>query len=207
MKKLLLIALVLLACVLTVTSCGTSPAKTTPNENGNTTPNQNQTATPDTTSSEPNSTPAEALTYEYKESENGYYVAGIGSNQSTHIIIPDTHEGKPVIGIGYKAFMSCYDLESITLPNSITTISDQAFRDCYNLKNINLPESITQIGEAAFESCSGIKDIVIPKNVTKIAPNTFCNCHDLESITLPEGLKSIGMQAFFECTECGKYYS
>ena len=51
---------------------------------------------------------------------------------SGKVVIPKnvTYEGKEysVESIGEKAFTYCYDLTSITIPNSVTSIGDYAFR-------------------------------------------------------------------------------
>ena len=45
------------------------------------------------------------------------------------------------------------DVESVSIPNSVTSIGNQAFSNCYHLVEINIPNSITSIGEAAFNNC------------------------------------------------------
>lgn len=42
------------------------------------------------------------------------------------------------------------NLESITIPDSVTKIRGGAFRFCANLKNIILPDSVKRIGLNAF---------------------------------------------------------
>ena len=43
------------------------------------------------------------------------------------LIIPDTIDGFPVTSIGYGAFWGCSGLTSVTIPNSVTSMSDYAF--------------------------------------------------------------------------------
>lgn len=52
-----------------------------------------------------------------------------------------------------RAFQACIALESITLPNSLTSTSGYMFNGCTSLTNITLPESITRIGDYTFENC------------------------------------------------------
>jgi hypothetical protein len=42
-------------------------------------------------------------------------------------------------------------LNSITLPESLTTIGDEAFAWCSNLSSITLPASLTAIGTGVFK--------------------------------------------------------
>ena len=77
------------------------------------------------------------------------------------------------------SFGNCENLDSITLPDSVTTTG-----------SITLPDSVTTIGEYAFYYCKKINSITIPKNVTTIEPNTFSYCLGLKRIMLPAGLTS-----------------
>ena len=51
------------------------------------------------------------------------------------VTIPPAIEGLPVTTIGDNAFMYCYSLTSITLPNSIVKIGDNAFWYCTRLSS------------------------------------------------------------------------
>ena len=71
-----------------------------------------------------------------------------------------------VTNIGSHAFFMCNNLESVSIPEGVTTIEDRAFWQT-SLKNITIPASVTQIG-------SKIKEV-------------FYQCYDLESITVANG--------------------
>ena len=55
-----------------------------------------------------------------------------------------------------RAFYGCSSLESIILPNSITTIEDDAFCGCSSLTSITIPSSVTLIESNAFQNCSSL---------------------------------------------------
>lgn len=59
------------------------------------------------------------------------------------IVIPDmiTYNGEEysVTSIGGSAFRECFDLTSITIPNSITNIGGSAFWVCMNLTSVKSP--------------------------------------------------------------------
>lgn len=74
----------------------------------------------------------------------------------TKAIIPSTVRGLPVRVIGEDAFFYCCSLESVTIPNSVTSIEDEAFRHCCSLKSITIPISVTSIGEDVFFGCSNM---------------------------------------------------
>ena len=87
--------------------------------------------------------------------------------------------------IGIRAFYWCFDLTSVTIPNSVTSIGDYAFNWCA-LTSITIPESVTSIGYEAFEKCKGLSSIIIPNSVTSIERGAFANCN-LTSIVVELG--------------------
>ena len=84
----------------------------------------------------------------YKSNNNKY---------SGDIVIPSTVEygGAEycVTSIGEDAFIYCFDLTSITIPNSVTSIGDYSFYECSSLTSITIPNSVTSIGDLAFSEC------------------------------------------------------
>ncbi|MBR1378470.1 MAG: leucine-rich repeat protein [Bacteroidaceae bacterium] len=65
--------------------------------------------------------------------------------------------------IGNKAFFDNQDIESITIPATVTHIGDWAFRDCSRLYEIILPNSIIHVGNDVFAGCRSLRHIIIPK--------------------------------------------
>ncbi len=74
----------------------------------------------------------------------------IEQQSAKNIVIPDTYNGLPVTQIEINGFRNCTELESIYIPNSITSIMNDAFANCSKLKNIHIPESVTYINKSAF---------------------------------------------------------
>ena len=63
--------------------------------------------------------------------------------------------------IGKSAFDGCSSLQSITIPNSVTSIGDYAFFWCSSLQSITIPNSVISIGDATFNRCYGLRKIVL----------------------------------------------
>lgn len=99
------------------------------------------------------------------------------------IAIPDT-----VTTSATYAFDGCTSLERVTLSQSMTSISGYMFRNCVSLKSINLTSAITSIGSEAFLG-SGLEYIVIPQNVKTISGKAFADCVNLTEV-LVDGLNA-----------------
>ena len=106
--------------------------------------------------------------------------------------------GNNVSNIGYYAFRECDSLKTITLSNSIRTIADTGFQGC-KVTSITIPNSVTSISANAFNSCSSLTSITIPSSVISIGEYAFSSCSSLSSITIPYGVTSIGSNAFYGC--------
>ena len=83
----------------------------------------------------------------------------------------------------YPAAPSCALAGDLLLPQdgSITAIADYAFLDCYGLTGILLPNGLTDIGADAFNG-PHMESVVIPKTVTHFGALAFSTTY-LESIT------------------------
>ena len=66
--------------------------------------------------------------------------------------------------------------------DSVEHIPSNLCYDMYNLTTITIPNSVTTIGEGAFDECSSLTSIVIPENVTHIDGTAFYGCDDLTSV-------------------------
>ncbi|MBQ9716001.1 MAG: leucine-rich repeat protein [Clostridia bacterium] len=86
-------------------------------------------------------------------------------------------QGSQVYKIGDFAFNSCFALESVEFPDSLTEIGQDAFFNCTSLKNVTLPQGVQTLGDNVFQDCVNLERVVIPQSVTYVGWNIFRNCN------------------------------
>lgn len=111
------------------------------------------------------------------------------------IIVPESIDGKPVIGIGElnetdtyygKVFGSIPGHCEVVIPDTVTYIGGEAFRDAHGLVKVSGGKNCTKIGEYAFMNCINLTDVTFIDNVTDLADTAFAGCKDWEiKLALP----------------------
>lgn len=132
------------------------------------------------------------------------------------------HEG--ITYMGWDAFASCENLTEVTIPQSVTELSDSLFLYCDSLETINLHDNLTSVGYSvvygtAFynnpdnwtEGCLYIGDylmatdhalkgaVEVKEGTRLMAKNAFYNNAGITAVHLPESLELIDNQAFDGC--------
>lgn len=91
----------------------------------------------------------------------GNYTYSVANNEAiitrylgseSHLVIPDTLGGYPVVKIGMTAFKANRSIISVVVPATVTTLADRAFANCYNLEEITIPYETITIGKYVFEN-------------------------------------------------------
>lgn len=116
----------------------------------------------------------------------------------TVVVIPSKINGITVETIGHTAFRYS-SVTSVTIPDSVTFISDSAFAYCFNLTNISIPNSVTSIGFSAFGGCTKLESITLPSSLSTISKALFSGCSQLTTIHIPVSVTSIENDAFDGC--------
>lgn len=107
---------------------------------------------------------------------------GIGSSEEEiSLIAVEDYSTYTVTAIANDAFESCFNLTSVTIPNTVTVIGDSAFDLCLGLTNVVIPDSVTTIGRFAFYGCS-FEKVEIPGSVISLGESAFGECKKLETV-------------------------
>ena len=163
------------------------------------------------------------LKYQVKE-DGTCTILGLADESVTELVIPAQIDGYTVSEIGQSAFRECGELTSVTFGegSELKTIGSYAFYQCDSLESIAIPDSVTSIGSYAFAGlfmtlsnltfgqesrlesigayafykCDSLTQISIPSSVTYIGGCAFKDCYDLATIVLPETAIEIESEAF-----------
>ncbi len=96
-----------------------------------------------------------------------------------------------ITDIGEYAFRYCDELETVSLPGTLTKISDFAFYPhqdpsatptvTHGLKTVTIPSSVTEIGYCAFVG-NRLTTVTVPNTVITIGERVFTACADLTTV-------------------------
>lgn len=118
--------------------------------------------------------------------------------------------GYPITSISStSAFLNRTRLRTLTLPPTLTSLSDKAFMGCYNLSTIlpkAIPDTVTHLGYSAFRSCA------ITGHVEWLGASSFrtdgsgngmqfYSCKKITSFVLGRGLTTLPTYFLYECSK------
>lgn len=137
----------------------------------------------------PSTVSYEGIEYSVSEiSDNAFSNCGI-----TSLIIPGT-----VKRIGTNSFYRC-PLTELILKEGVQLIDNSAFAGCHQLETLTLPSSITIIKSGAF-TCQALKSVYI-KGAASIDTWAFQTCSALEHVTLGKDVSEVSSKAFTRCSK------
>ena len=117
-------------------------------------------------------------------------------NQIQSVTIPES-----VTSIGKSAFEHCSKLDSLTINGVATSmIGAYAFNGCTSLTSLSLVGSFQTIGDYAFAYCTSLTSLSLTGNVQKIGDYAFAYCTSLTSLSLTGNVQKIGDHAFYSCS-------
>ena len=101
------------------------------------------------------------------------------------VLVPGIITGLPVSTIGSNAFLGRTDVTGVTLPETLTSLSDWAFAGC-GLTRLVLPNSLTNIQDAShisiggpfgvFSWCTSLTNVIFGKDLAYLGTGAFTFC-------------------------------
>ena len=131
---------------------------------------------------------------------NGYAVVGKGFCFQTSIAILKTRKGVPVIRIAEEAFAGNTRIESVEIPEGVTSIGARAFRDCTALHRVLLPSTLETVEAEAFMGCTALTEINLPASLKLLQEGIFEGCTSLQTVNLRQ-IQEIRRNAFKNCKQ------
>ena len=143
----------------------------------------------------------------------------VGCCDISNVAVPQS-----VLDLGLRSvFPDAYEtIESVTILDGSTGITDSAFSGCSGIRNVTVPQSVldqglrnvfpqtyktighvtildsaTDIPHTAFASCAGLKSLVIGSGVTNIAARAFDNSWYITSLSVPQSVLDMGFDNLF----------
>lgn len=113
--------------------------------------------------------------YTYTVTDGKATITAVDTAISGDITTPATLGGYPVTVIGKEAFYHCSGITSLVVSEGVEVIDYGAFNDIGKVDSIVLPDSLTTLGEQPFTWVE-VDSITVPKNVSSIAPTAFMGC-------------------------------
>ena len=145
-------------------------------------------------------------------------------NQIPNMVIPDIVRGVPVTKIAQHAFEKVDEIETVTIPSTLTEIGTCAFLGCQHLETIRMScpmskKDILRICASAFAYCFCLNEIDIfctleiesraflgcdklsklSGIIILVEANAFRDCHRIYMLNLQHNA-NVGFYAFQNCT-------
>ena len=162
-----------------------------------------------------------ALPTQAEAASSGDFSYSVGSGKATvtrysgndsHVTIPSTLGGYPVVALGSSAFYGCSETTTVTVPAGILSIDEKAFYNSTGITAIWVDESNPNYSSdsegALFNKAKTIlirvpekraENYTIPGTVVRIDPYAFHSCDYITEVDIPVSVLSIGNSAFSKC--------
>lgn len=93
-------------------------------------------------------------------------------------------------------FAQCKQLRSINLPGGtygIKSLGEATFYNCTALQSLDIPEGVTSIGDNAITNCGQLKTLTIPSTVETLGASNISYCQNLETLNMPNSTLTLGL--------------
>lgn len=98
-----------------------------------------------------------------------------------------------------STFKNCKSLQSINLPDNITSIKASCFENCINITQITFPNDLKIVEDYSFKNCKSLISDVILLNVTYVGISAFEGCESITYLKFGSALSTISQYLFSGC--------
>ncbi|MCD8205869.1 MAG: leucine-rich repeat domain-containing protein, partial [Clostridia bacterium] len=120
-------------------------------------------------------------------------------------ILPE-FRGLPVTTIGVDEDTNSKALESLTIPDSVTSMRTAVCQGCKNLKSIIIPDSVTGNLVLTFQGCESLEYAVIGSGVEGLSTGVFECCYSLKYVYFTSSVEWMSATAFRACSSLTDIY-
>lgn len=131
------------------------------------------------------------ILYHMKKVPNNFMDYNFEKNLVDSIEIPET-----ISSIEPNAFWGNDSLKKVHITKNVKRIKHSAFYGCSNLQDIILEEGIETLDYSVFDICTSLERIIIPDTVTYIGNGCFADAEQLKEIILGKNVETIGLSCF-----------
>ena len=131
------------------------------------------------------------------DSQTGGYALSEFTGEGATLVIPASITGSdggthPVTAI-HQDLQGYEKVEHLTIPDSVTEITNSAFTHCTNLKDVAIGSGVEEL-VYVFSGCTALKDVTFsPKSSLKRIDGGFSGCTSLTQLDLPDGLEEVSL--------------
>ena len=137
----------------------------------------------------------DTVTFKHNYDKAGFYIItldckfkgfGLGHNSSSYNVL------------GAKNTIASGSLYKVEIGSNMS-ISNYAFNNCCLLQSVTIPNSVTSIGDRTFYGCRSLSSFIIPNSITSINGYILHQNYSLTYIIFPNSVTSIDTYAFYQC--------
>lgn len=134
-------------------------------------------------------TPAEDFVY-FPCEDGGIEIDQYTGNDEI-VVIPETIDGEPVVGITKGTFWNNSTVKAVKLPDSLVNLGEKAFAGS-SIEIVICGNKLETIGNSAFFQCDSLKSLELNDGIKFIQECAIAGCDSLESIYIPDSIEEIG---------------
>ena len=134
-----------------------------------------------------------------KISSGSFRLNSTNIGNAVKTFVTRAHIGSNCFSMDTASFCYYYNLEAVTIANTIQNFNAYAFMSSRSIRFVTIPRGTTVVGDECFSGCYALRTVAVPATVTKFGTRAFDSCFCLPSVTIPSGLIDLGSYAFATC--------